>query len=187
MLPRMSLEVWIWVLMPITSPCEFAVPGHRNCPGLIAASVWTMLGIEQQPRRRWAARGPPTDHPTVRLRSRPKGLPIATARLAHAQRARIPEGGRVQFLGRRLDADHRQSLRGSGPAPRAVSFVPSARVTSTRTGSPTTWLLVRILPSVSRMIPDPCPARTRAGCPPPPLGPDGDVYHARADPLVQVR
>ena len=65
----------IAVLMPITWPSRFR-RGPPEFPGLIDASVWMKLSYVATPTR---VRAVAETIPTVTVRSRPNGLPIAIA------------------------------------------------------------------------------------------------------------
>ena len=68
--------VSICELIPITSPAAL-ISGPPELPGLIAASVWITLEIEN-PLGAWIWRCRAETMPLVTVRSRPNGLPIAT-------------------------------------------------------------------------------------------------------------
>ena len=82
--PMPTLPAWppelepvdsICELTPITWPCALN-SGPPELPGLIAASVWITSSIEKplgEEISRWSA----LTTPTVRVRSRPNGLPMA--------------------------------------------------------------------------------------------------------------
>mmetsp|Transcript_1360 Transcript_1360/g.3715 ORF Transcript_1360/g.3715 Transcript_1360/m.3715 type:complete len:263 (+) Transcript_1360:542-1330(+) len=66
------------VLMPMTQP-ELSKSGPPLLPGLMAASVW-MTPWMGRPVSDWISRSVPDTTPVVRVKSRPKGLPMAYTR-----------------------------------------------------------------------------------------------------------
>src|SRR4030042_6080757 len=91
--------------------------------------------------------------PTVTVCSKPKGLPMA---MAHSPTSSLSETPQMA-TGRSFDLIWRtaRSVLGSWPFTVAVNSLPSFSCTLTLSAPSTTWLLVRIYPSLSTMTPDP--------------------------------
>ena len=76
-LPLLVPPVAICVLIPMTSPAA-SISGPPELPGLIAASVWITSVIRKPLTSAGIWRCLAETTPVVSVRSRPKGLPIAT-------------------------------------------------------------------------------------------------------------
>ena len=105
----------IWELMPITWPSPL-ISGPPELPGLIAASVWITSEIEK-PLGAWIWRWSAETMPLVTVRSRAKGLPMATTGSPTCTLAESPSG--------------------SGLAPSVLSTL--RRAMSLEGSEPTTW------------------------------------------------
>ena len=68
----------IWVLMPMTCPSRSS-SGPPELPGLMGASVCTTSGMEYGPLLLRMVRPSALTMPLVRVKSCPKGLPMASA------------------------------------------------------------------------------------------------------------
>src|SRR3989338_7867318 len=139
------------VLMPITSPLILK-RGPPELPGLMEASVWINLanGALASPITRPFAE----ITPTVTVFSNPKGLPTAIAQSPCSDLSESPStanGSESLFL----ILITARSVRSSLPTTLALNFLPSTSLTTISSASPTTWLLVRISPSLLIMTPEP--------------------------------
>ena len=143
----------------MTAPV-MSTSGPPELPGLMAASVWIAGYVVELP---WSSEPTLTGRlsaltmPLVTVASRPNGEPIATTpsptpRLADlpmvaAVRPETPEALMTAV-----------SVSGSVPRISASAVVPSSKETVSEpppSAISTTWLLVRIVPSAVRMIPEP--------------------------------
>ena len=93
-LPCELPAVAICELTPITRPVSSS-SGPPELPGLIGASVWMTSSIEK-PLGAWIERPMPETMPSVAVRSRPNGLPMAIAVSPTCDLARV---GELQRLG----------------------------------------------------------------------------------------
>ena len=142
------------LLMPTTSPRRLT-RGPPELPGLIAASVWialiTVLELSAPlalPVRTGRSRA--LTMPLVTVPCRPSGEPIATTSSPGSRSAERPSvaGVRPSTPCARMTA---RSVTGSRPTISAAADEPSLNVTRTEppfAAAATTWLLVRISPSV---------------------------------------
>ena len=161
-LPSPPPPVSIWELIPITSPAA-SISGPPELPGLIAASVWITLLIEK-PLGAWIWRCSAETMPLVTVRSRPNGLPIATTGSPTWTFDELPERQRVQLARRRVDLEQRHvgGRVGADDLGARSSVSESPSLTSILFAPSTTWLLVRMWPSLSITKPEP------VAVPPPP-------------------
>ena len=159
-------RVAIAELTPTSSPFMLT-NAPPELPGLIAASVWMASSTVF-----WFCTSPPAATgrfsalmmPVVTVPSSPSGEPIATTSWPTRRFAEEPNvaGVRPETPSARTTA---MSLLGSVPTTVNGATLPSAKVTlvcAPPAGPPgasldaeTTWLLVKIRPSVARMIPEP--------------------------------
>ena len=108
--------VAIWELMPITRPVSSS-SGPPELPGLIGASVWMTSSIEK-PLGALIERPMPETMPSVAVRSRPNGLPIAIAVSPTRDLARVGELQRLGIARRAAGIDgSRRPGRSTGPSP----------------------------------------------------------------------
>ena len=106
-LPWLPLPpVAIWELMPITLPVA-SMSGPPELPGLIGASVCSTSSISKL-LGAWIVRWTAEMTPVVRVRSRPKGLPIAMAGSPTCTPLRGAEGQRRELEARRVDLQQRE-------------------------------------------------------------------------------
>ena len=156
-----ELAVRIEELIPTTAPV-MSVSGPPELPGLIAASVWIAGYVVELP---WSSeptltgRSSALTMPLVTVASRPKGEPMATTPSPTPRLADLPmvAGVRPETSCAWITA---VSVSGSVPRISASALVPSEKSTLIVPPSPatsTTWLLVRIVPSSVRMMPEPDP------------------------------
>src|SRR6478609_1346774 len=145
-------------LMPITAPVR-STSGPPELPGLMAASVWMAGYVVELP---WSSEPTLTGRsraltmPLVTVASRPNGDPMATTLSPTPRLADLPivAGVRSETPSALMTA---VSVSGSVPRTCALALVPSSKDTVRLPASApsTTWLLVRIVPSAVRMMPEP--------------------------------
>ncbi len=148
-------------LIPITSPF-MSTNGPPLLPGLIAASVWIAGYVVALPCASvptLTGRFKALTMPLVTVDSRPYGDPIATTSWPTSSWSDRPIVAGVSPL---TSSAWITAVSVSGSVPSTVAEVcdPSSNDTSRVPESPassTTWLLVRIVPSALRMMPDPEP------------------------------
>jgi hypothetical protein len=87
--------------MPITRPCESS-SGPPELPGLMRASVWMSWSSVEPRSERLSAE----ITPVVTVRSKPSGLPMATAVCPTTSRSESPIGRAGRVLHRRLHHRH---------------------------------------------------------------------------------
>jgi hypothetical protein len=148
---------WICELTPMTCPRVLS-SGPPELPGLIGASVCRTSSIEK-PLGAVISRSRAEMIPAVAVRSRPNGLPIATA---SSPTCTLCESAIVSgCTSRTADASTlttARSVEGSEPTIRPVTVRPSSpNCTCARVPSPTTCALVTTVPSRSTRNPVPCP------------------------------
>ena len=170
-LPLPLPPVSICELMPITRPAASS-SGPPELPGLIGASVCrTFVIVKPLGAVIWRCSAEIT--PVVSVRSRLKGLPIASTGSPTLAEVELPSvsGCSVRPSGRMRSTA--RSLEGSLPTTFASTVLPRERLTVTLTAFSTTCQLVRIVPSESTTMPEPvaCP---RCCASPPPKRPNGD-------------
>ena len=148
--------------MPTTAPV-MSTSGPPLLPGLMAASVWMAGYVVELPlssRPTLTGRSSALTMPLVTVASRPNGEPTATTCWPTSRLSDLPMVAAVRSLtpSALITA---VSVSGSVPRMVAAALVPSAKSTVILPLSPatsTTWLLVRIVPSEVRMMPEPDPA-----------------------------
>lgn len=127
-------------------------------PELMAASVW-MTSKMMVSSAVCRGRPRPETTPVVRVRSRPKGLPMAMARCPIRRSALLPSSTGMRLLPARSTRRTARSLGGSTPTRVASTSLPSPRTTLMRSALAMTWWLVTMWPWSSQRKPLPVPAR----------------------------
>ena len=125
------------VLMPMSSPRELR-RGPPELPGLIAASVWIVSRI-MYPSSVWRGRARPDTIPVVRVRSKPKGLPMASTFMPTRRFDEEPKGMVTSALPRGVNFTTARSFSGSMPTVLPSTSEPSARVMRIWSAPLTTW------------------------------------------------
>src|SRR6478735_1764565 len=146
-------------LTPMTRP-DMSSSGPPELPGLIAASVWIAL------MNAGASSAPPgvtgrlsaLTMPLVTVLSRPSGAPTATTGSPTTTEAELPSGRTGRPV--RFTRTTARSYDASRPTMVAGSWEPSensTRMLPVAAAEDTTWLLVRMKPSLLITKPDPVP------------------------------
>src|SRR6478735_1142791 len=146
-------------LTPMTRP-DMSSSGPPELPGLIAASVWIAL------MNAGASSAPPgvtgrlsaLTIPLVTVLSRPSGAPTATTGSPTTTEAELPSGRTGRPV--RFTRTTARSYDASRPTMVAGSWEPSensTRMLPVAAAEDTTWLLVRMKPSLLITKPDPVP------------------------------
>ena len=136
------------VLIPTASPLMLS-RGPPLLPRLIEASVWMKLSYGPSPMKRPLA----LTIPEVTVWFKPNGLPIAMTGSPTSSFSESPNG-----ITGRFDASilmSAMSVFGSLPITFALNSLASLSLTEISVAFSTTWLLVRIYPSLLMMNPDP--------------------------------
>ena len=112
--------------------------GPPELPWLIGASVWMTWSIVKRfgaVMRRWRA----LTMPAVTVRSRPKGLPIATTGSPTSTASELPSGSGVSALAAVFTRSTAMSLDGSVPTTSALTVSRFEKLTVTTSAPSTTW------------------------------------------------
>ena len=144
------------VLTPITRAAPSS-SGPPELPGLSATSVWITSSIIRPPR---AGRLRPSalTMPAVTVKSKPSGLPTATASWPGCSAAELPSVSAA--AGCDSMRSTAMSVEASRPTSRALPSVPSAKAARNSEAPSTTCALVSAKPSGVNRKPEPLP------CPP---------------------
>src|SRR5580765_1864562 len=157
-------------LMPTSWP-EALTRAPPLLPGLIAALVWIALVTTGSVVCCDCPNGsvgscwlcPPVvtgrlralTIPVVTVPARPSGLPMAMTGSPTLSASESPTATGVRPDGGEVRRTTARSVEGSVPRMVPLSDRPSVSVTVTAVAPSTTWLLVRMLPALSRMTPEP--------------------------------
>ena len=153
-LPWLPLPpVAIWELMPITFPVA-SMSGPPEFPGLIGASVCSTSSISKL-LGAWIVRWTAEMTPVVRVRSRPKGLPMAMAGSPTCTPLEEPRVSGVRWAPAGSTWSSAMSVDSSLPSTFASTLCLFWNWTLTLVAPLTTWALVRMVPALSRTKPEP--------------------------------
>src|SRR6476620_6983706 len=148
------------VLTPTTLPPRSS-SGPPELPGLIAASVWTMSGMEYDCPLAVAppsasSRPRPETMPVLIEQASPNGLPMATTPWPTFSASEEPSASGCSSPASTVTLITARSAAGAVPTTVAAASTPSANVTVILVAPSTTWLLVTMWPCASYTNPEPC-------------------------------
>src|SRR5581483_5193061 len=139
------------VVTPTTAP-ELSSSAPPDEPGAIGASVWIMSSNDGPVRlSTWRPRALMTPTDTDGPPASPSGDPTAMATAPTLSPSADPSGAVANWLPSTLTTA--TSVSASAPTTRAGNSLPSAMITLIDRASCTTWLLVRISPSLRIITP----------------------------------